>query len=174
MTLDAAYEAKTEMADSVLKVMSAAMSQFGFLITKVLITDLQPDQRVQSAMNDINTQKRQRAAAEERAEGEKLLKVKAEEADMEDKYLSGVGIAKMRKAITGGFQESITVMKDNCGLDAADVVHMMLVTQYMDTLKDFATTGKSSIVLSHNPAAMADIESQVKTGFTNAKSNLGM
>jgi len=174
MTLDAAYEAKTEMADSVLKVMSAAMSQFGFLITKVLITDLQPDQRVQSAMNDINTQKRQRAAAEERAEGEKLLKVKAAEADMESKYLSGVGIAKMRKAITGGFQESITVMKDNCGLDAADVVHMMLVTQYMDTLKDFATTGKSSIVLSHNPAAMADIESQVKTGFTNAKSNLGM
>jgi len=174
MTLDAAYEAKTEMADSVLKVMQSAMSAFGYTITKVLITDLQPDQRVQSAMNDINTQKRQRAAAEERAEGEKLLKVKAAEADMESKYLSGVGIAKMRKAITGGFQESITVMKDNCGLDAADVVHMMLVTQYMDTLKDFATTGKSSIVLSHNPSAMADIESQVKNGFTNAKSNLGM
>ena len=80
----------------------------------------------------------------------------------------------MRKAITGGFQESIEVMKDSCGLDAADVVHMMLVTQYMDTLKDFATTGKSSIVLSHNPAAMADIEAQVKNGFANAKENLGM
>jgi len=125
-------------------------------------------------MNEINTQKRQRAAADELAEGQKLLKVKAAEADMESKHLSGVGIAKMRKAITGGFQESIEVMKDSCGLEAADVVHMMLVTQYMDTLKDFATTGKSSIVLSHNPSAMSDIESQVKDGFVNATKNLGM
>lgn len=174
LTLDAAYEAKTTMADEVNKSLTRAMGQFGYLITKVLVTDLQPDSRVQSAMNEINTQKRQRAAAEEMAEGQKLLKVKAAEADSESKFLSGVGIAKMRKAITGGFQESIEVMKDSCGLDAADVVHMMLVTQYMDTLKDFATTGKSSIVLSHNPAAMADIEAQVKNGFANAKENLGM
>lgn len=174
LTLDQAYEAKTEMADNVLKVMSEAMGKYGIMITKVLVTDLQPDARVQAAMNDINTQKRSRAAAVEKANGEKLLKVKAAEADMESKELSGVGIAKMRKAITGGFQDSISTMKESCGLDASDVVHMMLMTQYMDTLKDFATAGKSSIVLSHNPSAMAEIESQVKNGFKNAKENLGM
>jgi len=174
LTLDGAYEAKTEMADNVLKVMTSNMGPFGIVIAKVLVTDLQPDSRVQAAMNEINTQKRTRAAAEEKAAGEKLLKVKAAEADMESKELSGVGIAKMRKAITGGFQDSINVMKESCGLEASDVVHMMLVTQYMDTLKDFATTGKSSIVLSHNPSAMADIEAQVKNGFKNAKENLGM
>jgi len=169
MTLDAAYEAKTEVADNVHKELSTAMHAYGYKIIKVLITDLTPDARVQAAMNDINTQKRQRAAATERAEAEKMLKVKAAEADMESKHLSGVGIAKMRKAITAGFQDSIASMKDSCGLEASDVVHMMLVTQYMDTLKDYATNGKSSIVMAHNPAAMSDIEGQIRQGFLNAK-----
>lgn len=171
LTLDAAYEAKTEIADNVHKELSTAMHAYGYKILKVLVTDLQPDARVQSAMNDINTQKRQRAAAQERAEAEKMLKVKAAEADMEAKHLSGVGIAKMRKAITSGFQDSISAMKDSCGLEASDVVHMMLVTQYMDTLKDYATTGKSSIVMAHNPAAMSDIETQIRQGFVNAKAS---
>jgi len=146
---------------------------YGISIVKVLITDLQPNQKVQDAMNKINTMKREREAAVERAEAEKLLKVKAAEADMESKHLAGVGIAKMRKAITMGFQDSIEAMKDSCGLEASDVVHMMLVTQYMDTLKDFATSGKSSIVLAHDPSAMSDIETQIRQGFINAKAHIG-
>ena len=41
----------------------------------------------------------------------------------------------MRHAITDGFRNSIDSMKDSCGMDPAQVVHMMLVTQYLDTLK---------------------------------------
>merc|ERR1711939_920216 len=103
---------------NVLKVMQESMHQYGILIVKVLFTDLQPDPKVAAAMNEINTMKRQRAAAVERAEAEKLLKVKAAEADMESKHLAGVGI-KMRKAITTGFQDSIEAMKDSCGLEAS-------------------------------------------------------
>ena len=40
-------------------------------------------------MNEINTQRRQRVAAQEKAEADKILKVKAAEADMEAKHLSG-------------------------------------------------------------------------------------
>ena len=46
-----------------------------------------------------------------------------------------MGTAKMRHAITDGFRNSIDSMKDSCGMDPAQVVHMMLVTQYLDTLK---------------------------------------
>lgn len=65
----------------------------------VLITDLDPDQRVKDAMNEINSSKRLKYAAAERAEGDKILQVKAAEAEAESKYLSGVGVAKQRKAI---------------------------------------------------------------------------
>merc|ERR1712230_75522 len=105
---------------------------------KVLIVDLQPDANVMRAMNEIETQKRQRAAAQEKAEAEKILRVKEAEADMESKHLSGVGVAKMRMAITNGCKESIETMTEMTELKPHDVVHMMLVTQYLDTLKDFA------------------------------------
>ena len=49
-----------------------------------------------------------------------------------------MGTAKMRQAITDGFRGSIESMKESCGLEPHDVVHMMLVTQYLDVLKEFA------------------------------------
>ena len=50
-------------------------------------------------MNEINASKRLKYAVAERAEGDKILQVKSAEADAEAKYLSGVGVAKQRKAI---------------------------------------------------------------------------
>jgi hypothetical protein len=46
-----------------------------------------------------------------------------------------------------------------------EVVHMMLVTQYLDVLKEFAHSGKASMVVPHGPSAVADIESQVPSAF---------
>jgi len=165
LTLDEAYEAKTVMADNITKVLAETMAPFGFQIIKVLITDLQPDARVLAAMNQINTQKRQRAAMQEKAEGDKILRVKAAEAEMEATHLSGKGVAKMRLAITNGFKESISDMQESCGLHPKDVVHMMLVTQYLDTLKEFSDAGRSSLVLPHGPEAISSIERQVSLGF---------
>lgn len=135
------------MADAVFQTLGAAMGDFGVLIEKVLITDLQPDSKVMSAMNEINTQKRQRAAAQERAEAEKILIVKNAEAEAISQEKSGEGVAAMRSAITDGCKESIAEITDSVGLAPRDVVHMMLVTQYLDTLKDFAMTGKGSVMV---------------------------
>lgn len=100
-----------------------------------------------AAMNDIETSKRQRAAAQEAAEAQKILAVKAAEADMEAQHMAGQGIARMRSAITDGFSTSIKDMQSAVGVDPKDVVHMMLVTQYLDTLKDCAIAGKSAVMV---------------------------
>jgi len=147
LALDQAYESKSKMSNEVHKTLQEAMGVYGLIIKKVLITDLQPDSKVILAMNEINTQKRQRAALQEKAEADKILKVKEAEADMESKHLAGVGVAKMRMAITNGCKESIESMTTSVGLAPQDVVHMMLVTQYLDTLKDFAATGRSAVMV---------------------------
>merc|ERR1711988_1630911 len=149
--------------------MTQSMGEYGFIIVKALIIDLQPDAKVLAAMNEINTQKRQRAAMQEKAEADKILKVKAAEADMESTHLAGKGVAKMRLAITNGFKDSIEEMKESCGLGSKEVVHMMLVTQYLDTLKEFADSGRSSLVLPHGPSAISEIEAQVRNGFSANK-----
>jgi len=57
----------------------------------------------------VNSAKRLKFAVAEKAEGQKILQVKAAEAEAEAKYLSGVGVAKQRKAIVDGLKSSIVV-----------------------------------------------------------------
>ena len=73
-------------------------SERGYEVIKVLVTDISPEPSVLRAMNEINASKRMRVASIEKGEGEKILAVKAAEADAESKYLSGVGMARMREA----------------------------------------------------------------------------
>jgi len=53
----------------------------------VLITDLTPEKSITAAMNEINASRRQRVAALEKAEANKILHVKEAEADAESKYV---------------------------------------------------------------------------------------
>ena len=64
---------------------------------QALITDLTPDVVVRNAMNEINAAKRQKEASYQKAEGEKIIRVKQAEANAESMYLSGVGVANQRK-----------------------------------------------------------------------------
>merc|ERR1711972_176036 len=111
----------------------AAMSKFGYEVMNVLITDIQPEQSVLAAMNQINAARRQREAAYEKGEADKMLKIKGSEADAESKRLSGVGMAQMRSAMAQGFQDSIKYMKET-GMTEQEAMHMMVTTQYLDTL----------------------------------------
>ena len=54
-------------------------------------------------------------------------------------------------------------------MEASEVVHMMLVTQYMDVLKEFAENKNSSIIVQGGPAGLASIEDQVRNGFQQSQ-----
>jgi regulator of protease activity HflC (stomatin/prohibitin superfamily) len=114
------------------------MSNYGYQIVQALVTDLDPDQRVKNAMNEINSSKRLKFAVAERAEGDKILQVKSAEAEAEAKYLSGVGVAKQRKAIVDGLRTSIVNFHDNVeGSSTKDVMDLLLLTQ-VNNIRTFA------------------------------------
>jgi regulator of protease activity HflC (stomatin/prohibitin superfamily) len=168
LDLDEAYSAKEKMCDQILDSVRNSMAKYGHDIINVLVTDLQPERGVQQAMNAINAARRQREAAAEQAEAQKIIAVKSAEADAESKYLSGEGIARMRTAMAKGFKESMDTMSAG-GLSPQEAMHMMITTQYLDTLKDFATNPNgSSIVVPHGAGAVKDIEAQVRDGFIQA------
>jgi len=142
LCLDSVFEAKEDLALAVKQALSKTMTQYGYQIMQVLITDLDPDQRVKNAMNEINSSKRLKFAVAEKAEGDKILKVKSAEAEAEAKYLSGVGVAKQRKAIVGGLKSSIVDFSDGVkGSSSKDVMDLLLLTQYFDCIRD---VGQSS------------------------------
>jgi regulator of protease activity HflC (stomatin/prohibitin superfamily) len=53
--LDAVFEAKEELALAIKTALADTMTGYGYQIVNVLITDLDPDQRVKAAMNEINS-----------------------------------------------------------------------------------------------------------------------
>ena len=102
MTLDEVFASQSSIAAAVKQELDADMATFGYEIVNVLVTDIVPDQKVKSAMNDINAAQREQVAANARGEAEKILVVKKAEAEAESKALQGQGIANQRKAIIEG------------------------------------------------------------------------
>merc|ERR1712151_1185388 len=139
----------------------------GYKIMNVLITDIRPDRRVLQSMNQINASKRQREAALEQGEAQKVLRVKAAEADAESKYLSGQGMARMRVEMAKGFKQSMDKMSEG-GLTPQQAMNMMITTQYVDTLKDFATNPNKVAVAMPAEDPNKDMESKVRDGFVSA------
>jgi regulator of protease activity HflC (stomatin/prohibitin superfamily) len=78
-TLDEAYESKEAVALAVKKALQTEMKRYGYEIVNALVTDLQPAREVLHAMNQIEAQRRMRMAAQEKAEGDKIMMVKAGE-----------------------------------------------------------------------------------------------
>src|SRR6202051_3170928 len=104
MTLDEVFASQSSIAAAVKQELDADMAGFGYEIVNVLVTDIVPDAKVKSAMNDINAAQREQVAANARGEAEKILVVKRTEAEAESKALQGQGIANQRKAIIEGLQ----------------------------------------------------------------------
>jgi len=170
LELDRVFDTKDEIARAVKAELQKVMSEFGFEILQALITDIDPAPKVKAAMNEINAAQRLRVAAEDKAEAEKILVVKAAQADSESKYLSGVGISRQRQAIVEGLRESVLEFAEAVeGATPKDVMDLILVTQYFDTLKEIGASSKTtSIFIPHSPGAISSVANEVRNGFLQA------
>ena len=163
MTLDEVFASQSSIAAAVKQELDADMATFGYEIVNVLVTDIVPDQKVKSAMNDINAAQREQVAANARGEAEKILVVKKAEAEAESKALQGQGIANQRKAIIEGLQLSVEQFQKAVeGATSKEVMQLVLVTQYFDTLKSIGESDKTNtLFLSHSPAAVSEVSDQI-------------
>ncbi|XP_010242360.1 PREDICTED: hypersensitive-induced response protein 1-like isoform X1 [Nelumbo nucifera] len=173
LNLDDVFEQKNEIAKAVEEELEKAMSAYGYEIVQTLIVDIEPDEHVKRAMNEINAAARLRVAANEKAEAEKIIQIKRAEGEAESKYLSGLGIARQRQAIVDGLRDSVLGFSVNVpGTTAKDVMDMVLVTQYFDTMKEIGAASKSSAVfIPHGPGAVRDIATQIRDGLLQASSH---
>jgi regulator of protease activity HflC (stomatin/prohibitin superfamily) len=163
MTLDEVFASQSSIAAAVKQELDADMAGFGYEIVNVLVTDIVPDAKVKSAMNDINAAQREQVAANARGEAEKILVVKKAEAEAESKALQGQGIANQRKAIIEGLQVSIEQFQKVVeGASAREVMQLVMVTQYFDTLKSIGESDRTNtLFLTHSPAAVKEVSDQI-------------
>ena len=159
LTLDETFEQMSGISIAVKMELDATMSGFGYNILNALVTDIIPDVKVKAAMNDINAAQRAQVAAMARGEADKILKVKQAEAEAESKALQGKGIAAERQAIIDGLSASIEHFQQGVpGATSEDVMALVLLTQYFDTLRDIGTRGgTNTLFLPNNPGLRSRI-----------------
>jgi regulator of protease activity HflC (stomatin/prohibitin superfamily) len=174
LTLDETFEQQSGISVAVKTELDQIMSGFGFNILTALVTDIIPDIKVKAAMNDINAAQRAQVAAQARGEAEKILKVKQAEAEAESKALQGNGIARERQAIIDGLSSSIEHFQQGVpGSTPEEVMALVLLTQYFDTLRDIGTRGgTNTLFLPNAPGAAADFQTQILAGLRGSATPL--
>lgn len=163
MELDHVFEKKDDIANAVMQTLQEQMQRFGYEIISVLVTDIEPEADVKAAMNEIQTQQRLQIAAQAKGEANKILAIKNAEAEAESKRLQGVGIASQRTAIATGLKEAVKMVAEASGVDPKEVLMTVMLTQYLDTMKEIGVSaGSKVILLPHSPSGMADVSEQIR------------
>mmetsp|Transcript_15257 Transcript_15257/g.26430 ORF Transcript_15257/g.26430 Transcript_15257/m.26430 type:complete len:286 (+) Transcript_15257:127-984(+) len=166
MDLDDVFTEKERIAGDIKENLTKSMSGYGYHILHALVNDIEPAIKVKEAMNDINAARRMRVAALEKAEALKTTAIKQAEAEAESKYLQGQGLARQRQAIITGLRDSVKEFDALPGVTPKDVLDLMMITQYMDTIRELGATSKTNtIFLPHNPGAVGDLSSQIRNAF---------
>lgn len=163
INLDDLFAKKDEIAIDVKEELGEVMEGFGYEIVKALVTDIDPNENVKNAMNEINTALRLRVAAQEKGEADKILKVKQAEAEAEANILHGKGLAGQRSAIIEGLGDSVdSIKKHSPSTSSETIMSIILAIQYFDMLRDIGADSKTNtLFMSHSPEKGINIKDQV-------------
>lgn len=165
MELDMVYENKDNIANTVMTGLNSLLSNYGFDIKKALVVDILPDSKVVDAMNAINEQKRLREAAEEKGEAEKILVIKAAEAEKESKKLQGEGVALQQMAVLKGREKAIKDLTVGTNMEVKDATELVMKLIDQDTLITMGETNKNVVFMSHG----LDFKSNIIEGMASAE-----
>lgn len=162
LTLDEVFVNKDTVALAVKESLEESMDDFGFMIIKTLITDIDPDEKVKQSMNEINAAERLRDAAMSKAEAEKIGIVMQAEAHAESKRLQGMGMANQRKEIAAGLKASIEDLKQS-GINNEEVLTILLITQHYDALEAMSKNAHSNtIMVPYSSSAVTGMRDQIQ------------
>ena len=166
MKLDDVFVKKDDIAIAVKAELNDAMSDYGYDIIKTLVTDIDPDAQVKSAMNRINASEREKIAAQYEGDAQRILIVEKAKADAESKRLQGQGIADQRREIARGLEESVEVL-NKVGINSQEASALIVVTQHYDTLQSLGEgTNSNLILLPNTPQAGSNMLNDMVASFS--------
>ena len=166
MKLDDVFVKKDDIAIAVKAELNDAMSDYGYDIIKTLVTDIDPDAQVKSAMNRINASEREKIAAQYEGDAQRILIVEKAKAEAESKRLQGQGIADQRREIARGLEESVEVL-NKVGINSQEASALIVVTQHYDTLQSLGEgTNSNLILLPNTPQTGSNMLNDMVASFT--------
>ena len=169
LSLKVVYEQDEEFAAGIREQLTHVMERYGYSIESVLLTGIEPDERVVASLNEIQAATNLRTAAAQTAEAKRVTLVKEAEAQAEARELAGKGIAAQRQRIIEGLEASVTSFADATKVDPEEVINLVMLTQYFDMLHALSTTGPSTILVPYSPGALSDFRQQMTEALLSVK-----
>jgi regulator of protease activity HflC (stomatin/prohibitin superfamily) len=146
------------------------MAANGYQIVAALVTDIAPDPKVRSSMNEILASQNIRQATINNAEGNRQASILQAEAEKQTKILQGEGIAGERSAIIEGLSESLKSFEQAAGITAMEAMNLILVTNYFDTLKAVAQASETNtLFVNSTSGAVSQILEQLTAAIKGAQ-----
>ncbi len=145
-THEGILEKKEELATHIHNDLEGQFATWGMDIKSFQITDVSFPLTITDAMSEVVASEQLRKAAENKGEASKIQAVKEAEGEKERKRLQGEGIAQERKAIAEGLRDSIEIVQKATGENNRDIMALLNLTQYLDTMKSIGTSPNSKVV----------------------------
>ena len=145
LSLDDAFSRKDDVAFDVQKTVGNEMSRFGFTVVKTLITAIDPSPQVKNAMDSINAAQREKAR------------------------LQGEGQANYRREIANGIVDQIKSLQA-VGMNVNDVNNVVLFNQYLDTMRNLASSqnAKTVVLPASTPGGFNEMRDQIIQAMMSA------
>ena len=162
LSLDDAFSRKDDVAFDVQKTVGNEMSRFGFTVVKTLITAIDPSPQVKNAMDSINAAQREKEATRQRAEAQAA-------AEAEKTRLQGEGQANYRREIANGIVDQIKSLQA-VGMNVNDVNNVVLFNQYLDTMRNLASSqnAKTVVLPASTPGGFNEMRDQITQAMMSA------
>jgi regulator of protease activity HflC (stomatin/prohibitin superfamily) len=139
-------EKREEIATYLTTHLSEKFMLWGIEMRGFQVTDIVFPMQITDAMSKVVASKRLKEAAQNEAEAQKIRVVKDAEAEKESRILLGEGVAGERQAIIDGLKRSIDDMKGIDGLNTHEVMNLIVMSQYFDTVKAIGMSENSKVM----------------------------
>lgn len=148
---DEIFSKRTEMWDEIKETLSNKLGEFGMELDSVQVVDIQLDQKVIEAMNNVVASQKNKTAAITEAEGKKQAQILTAEGEKEVKKLIWEGMALQREAIAKGFKDSIGQIKEmDKDLSGKEILDFLLNSSRIETLEKVGQSNAKVIYINEN------------------------
>lgn len=145
-THEGILEKKEELALHIQNDLEKQFGEWGMIIKSFQITNVNFPTTITDAMSEVVASQQLRKAAENKGEAIKIQAIKEAEAEKERKRLQGEGIALEREAIAEGLRKSIETVQMATKQSSKEILAILNLTQYLDTLKAVGTGQNSKVI----------------------------
>ncbi|MDD2487815.1 MAG: SPFH domain-containing protein [Candidatus Gracilibacteria bacterium] len=171
-THEGILEKKDELALHIRTDLEKQFEEWGMIINSFQITNVNFPLAITTAMSEVVASQQLRKAAENKGEAVKIQAIKEAEAEKERKRLQGEGIALEREAIAHGLQKSVEIVRQATGQNSTEILSILTLTQYLDTLKSIGSTQNSKVIfMDTSVGKTSDLMKQFIASFESKTEN---